>query len=100
MTDVAIQLVIILTLLLVNGFLAASELALVSVSKARVRHMAEEGHRTARTVVGLTEDPNRFLAAIQVGITLSGFFASAIGATTLVAVLAEALQAVPVRFVA
>ena len=80
----ALELAIIVILLLFNAVLAASELAIVSARKPRLRTMADDGIEAARRVLAIQEQPTRFLAAIQVGITLAGFFASAVGAVSLV----------------
>ncbi|MBN2848349.1 MAG: HlyC/CorC family transporter, partial [Coriobacteriia bacterium] len=66
-----------------NGYFAAAEIALVSARRAALTMAAEHGSTSARAAVRLTDDPSRFLAAIQVGITLVGFGASATAAVTL-----------------
>ena len=71
------QLILLLVLILVNAYFAAAEIAIVSVNKNRVRSLAQEGNKKAETLVKLIEDPNKFLSAIQVVITLAGFFSSA-----------------------
>ncbi len=81
--NVALDLVIILILLGVNAFFAAAEIALVSANPVRMRMLAEDGNRSARRVVSAMEDSTRFLATIQIGITLAGFFTSATAATNL-----------------
>jgi putative hemolysin len=83
---------LIAALILVNAFFAMAEIALVSVRKTRVKQLVEEGVPRARTVQKLLEDPTRFLATIQIGITLVGLFASATGAVTLAAPFAEVLR--------
>lgn len=77
------ELALILGLLLINAFLSASEIAIVSVRRSRIKQLADEGHSSAQILVALTEDPSAFLATIQVGITLAGFLASAVGAVSL-----------------
>ena len=71
------QLILLLVLILVNAYFAAAEIAIVSVNKNRVRSLAQDGNKKAETLVKLIEDPNKFLSAIQVVITLAGFFSSA-----------------------
>ncbi len=95
MPELTLEIAIIAVLLAVNAFLAASEIALVSAHKARLRGLAEAGHTEAQRVLTLTEDPSDFLATVQVGITLAGFFASAVGAISLVTLLASWLEQVP-----
>lgn len=74
---------LILVLIAINAFFAASEIAVISARPVRIRQLAEEGHRTAGILLRLMDDPSRFLATIQVGITLAGFLASASAAVGL-----------------
>lgn len=82
------DLLLIALLVLLNAFFAASEIAVIAARDARIRQMAEEGHGAARVAEQLMQDPSRFLATIQVGITLAGFLASASAALTLARPLA------------
>lgn len=93
------EMLLIAVLLVVNGYFAAAEIALVSARRAALKAEADEGSVSARRVLRLTEDPSRFLAAIQVGITLVGFGASATAAVTLATPVAEALQGLGVPWV-
>lgn len=77
------SLVLITALVLINAVFAGSEVALISLREGQLRQLERRGNRTARTLVGLARDPNRFLATIQLGITLSGYLASAAAAVTL-----------------
>ncbi len=77
----------ILSLVLLNGYFAAAEIALISSRRAILRKLAEEGSVGARVAIRLTEDPSRLLATIQIGITLVGFLASATAAVSLSAPL-------------
>lgn len=90
--NITVELSIIALLILVNAFFAAAEIALVSISDVRMRMLADQGSRRARMVLAATEDSTRFLATIQVGITLAGFFTSATAATNLSNPFAEALR--------
>lgn len=81
--NVALDLGIILILIGVNAFFAAAEIALVSANPVRMKLLADEGNRPARRVLAAMEDSTRFLATIQIGITLAGFFTSATAATNL-----------------
>ena len=67
-------------LILLNAFFAATEIAVISLNDKKIRRMAEDGEKTAKIIVGIISDPGRFLATIQVGITLTGFMASAFAA--------------------
>jgi putative hemolysin len=71
---------VVVILIFVGGFFAASEIALITVKRHRLTQLADEGNRSARTAQRLTEDPGRFLATIQIAITFLGFLAGATGA--------------------
>jgi putative hemolysin len=75
-----------------NAFFAASEMAIVSLNKSRISLLSENGDKKAKRLLKLMEEPSRFLATIQVGITLGGFFASASAATSLSKPLATILN--------
>ncbi len=77
------ELILLAVLITANAFFAASEIAVVSVRKTRLHQLAEAGNGSAQIAERLAEDSSRFLATIQVGITLAGFFASATAAVTL-----------------
>lgn len=79
----AIELIVILALIVLNGLLALSELALVSARRSKLRAMTEARVRGAAAALELAERPGRFLSAIQIGITLIGVLAGAISGTTL-----------------
>lgn len=83
---------LILGLVLLNAFFAAGEIAVVSARPVRIRQLAEQGNRSAWALLQLMKDQSRFLATIQVGITLAGFLASASAAVGLSARLGAALQ--------
>ena len=72
MSDLWVNVVAVLFFILVGAFFAAAELALVSLRDSQVTKLAEDGRR-GRRLAALAQDPNRFLAAGQVGITLAGF---------------------------
>jgi magnesium and cobalt exporter, CNNM family len=90
-----VDLLVVLVLILVGGVFAAAEIALLTVRRTRLDQLAEEGRRGARTAQRLVDDPQRFLATIQVAITFLGFLASAIGAVAFSAVIADAIGAIP-----
>jgi putative hemolysin len=73
---------VILAFVLIGGYFSASELALVSLRDSQVQRMAVSSRRGAR-VAALREDSNRFLAAVQIGVTLAGFLSAAFGGSTL-----------------
>ncbi len=73
---------LLLTVLLiaVNAFFAMSEIAVITFNDIKLRHLAEEGDKRAKILVNLTEEESKFLSTIQVGVTLAGFFSSAVAA--------------------
>jgi putative hemolysin len=77
--------------ILVGAVFAGAEIALVSLRESQVKALAEKGRRGEK-VAKLTSDPNRFLAAVQVGVTLAGFLSAAFGAATLAGSLAPVLE--------
>jgi putative hemolysin len=82
---------LILAFLLVGSFFAAAEIALVSLREGQVKAMSTRGRRGAK-VAALTTDPNRFLAAGQIGVTLAGFLSAAFGASAFADDLSPVLQ--------
>lgn len=89
MTIVAIEVILILLLLVANGIFAMSEIAVVTVRRARLERLAATGNRQARAALEHVRDPTQFLSTVQVGITLVGILAGAFGG----AGLAERLDA-------
>jgi putative hemolysin len=77
------EIFIIFILTLLNGFFALSEIALVSVKKSRIEHLAAQGSSRAKIVLQLLENPENFLSSVQVGITLIGIISGAYGGATL-----------------
>ncbi len=73
------DILLIASLIIVNGFFSASEISLISLRKSRVRHLVKSGDPAARRVQRLLEEPERFLGTVQIGITLVGTLAAAIG---------------------
>ncbi|SDO37113.1 putative hemolysin [Klenkia soli] len=82
MSDVWLNIVMVVVFVLIGGAFAGAEIALVSLRESQVRALGERGGR-GRALTKLLGDPNRFLAAVQVGVTLAGFFSAAFGASTL-----------------
>ena len=76
------ELLLILILVLINAFFAASEMAMVSINKNKINKLADEGDKKAQLLIKLMSEPSRFLSTVQVGITLAGFLASASAATS------------------
>lgn len=80
---VTLELLIVLGLVLLNGFLAMSELAVVSARPARLKAMRDRGVPGARAALALAEDPGRLLSTVQVGISLVGILAGAFSGAAL-----------------
>jgi len=88
---------LIAILILINGYLSGTEIAVVTARKSHIKHLAESGKKNAKIFLRLKEEPDRFLATIQIGITLVGVLASAVGGATAVKVIKPALQTVPIK---
>jgi len=88
-----IELVGVGVLILLNAFFVAAEYALVTVRRTRVQELAEEGQRRARAVQQITADPPRFIAAMQLGVTLTSLGIGALGEPVLSNVLDDWLAA-------
>lgn len=89
------EVLVVFLLLLANGVFAMSEIALVSSRKTRLQQRAEAGDHAARRALQLAEHPERFLATVQVGITLVGTLAGAFGGAAIAEPLAEYLSRYP-----
>jgi magnesium and cobalt exporter, CNNM family len=76
---VPLELLAVVLLILLNAFFVAGEYALVTVRRTRMKELADEGSRTARSVVKITSDPPRFIAAMQLGVTLTSLAIGALG---------------------
>jgi putative hemolysin len=81
-SDVWLSIVMVVVFVLIGGAFSGAEIALVSLRESQVRALADRGRR-GQALQRLLSDPNRFLAAVQVGVTLAGFFSAAFGASTL-----------------
>ena len=88
------ELLVIALLTILEGFFVAAEIALVSVRRSKVDQLVDEGSPSARRVRRLLDDPGRFLAVSQLGLTTLGFFASAYAAVSLVTGLTDVLKPV------
>ncbi len=95
MENVASEILIILVLILANGFFAASEIAIVSARRGRLEAKAHQGNEGAKIALHLSEKPDRFLATVQVGITLIGTFSAAFGGARIADSLAVPISTIP-----
>jgi putative hemolysin len=87
------ELLIVLALILANGFFSGAEMAIVASRRGRLRQMAEQGDTRAATALELASNPDRFLPTVQIGITLVGTLAAAYGGDRLVGDVAEWIKA-------
>jgi putative hemolysin len=88
------EIAVLALLTLLEAFFVASEIALVTIRRSRVDQLIEEGHGSARRVRRLLDDPGRFLAVSQLGLTVIGFFASAYAAVSITDQLRGLLEGV------
>jgi putative hemolysin len=95
-SDVWLNIVMVVVFVVIGGVFSGSELALVSLRESQVRALSNQGRR-GQVLAKLVEDPNRFLAAVQVGVTLANLFSAAFGASTLAGPLSDWLIRVGLR---
>ncbi len=76
-TQIILQLVLLLVLIIINAFFAMSEIAIISLNDNKLRMMADDGNSKAKKVLKLIESPSAFLSTLQIGVTLAGFLTSA-----------------------
>lgn len=95
MIGTALEIIIILILIIINGYLSMAELAVVSVRKAKLQKYIDEGNKNAMIVAELGEDPNEFLSTVQIGISLTAVLTGAFGGATLSEPLAAAISFIP-----
>jgi len=94
-----LQIVLIAIFIIINGFFAASEIAVVTSRRTRIKQLVEEERKNAKILNSLREEPDRFLATIQIGVTLTGALASAIGGAAAVKVLKPVISEIPIAIV-
>lgn len=94
-TTIVIEALVIFALIILNGALALSEMAIVSARKTRLQQLADEGHYGAKIALDLANTPSTFLASIQIGITLVGVLAGAFGGATVAKELSNHLKDAP-----
>jgi len=97
MQEVFFEVILIFILILLNGYLAGTEIAIVTAPKSRIQQMAESGKKNAKIFLSLKEKSDRFLATVQIGVTTVGVLASAIGGAASVRVLEPFLKEVPIK---
>jgi putative hemolysin len=90
-TQTFVNLALVVLFVLVGGVFAATEIALVSLRDSQITRLSQQGSRGAR-VAEVARNPNRFLAAVQIGVTVAGFFSAAYGGSTLAPDVAPYLE--------
>ena len=86
------QIIILIILILLNAYFAASEMAYISLNDAKIEKEAKEGNKKAKKIKKMLKNPSKFLATIQIGITLAGFLSSAFAADTFASELSPILN--------
>ena len=90
-----LEAILILALILANGFFAASEIAMIAMRKSRIDALVEKGVASAAALARLKDDPDRFLATVQIGVTVVSSFASAIGGAAAIGFIKPLIEALP-----
>ena len=87
-----IQLIVLVLLVALNAYFAASEIAFISLNDAKIEKEAKEGNKKAKLINKMVKEPSKFLATIQIGITLAGFLSSAFASEAFASSLAPILN--------
>jgi putative hemolysin len=95
-----LEIIFILIFLILNGFFAASEIAIVTSRRSFVKNLADKGNRRANSLLNLQSQPDRLLATVQIGVTVMGALASAVGGAASVTTLEPILANAPIPFIA
>ncbi len=83
MNNIFLSILIIFILIIINGIFAMSEISLISARKVRLQQMAKDGLRSAQVALDISENPNKFLSTVQIGITLIGILSGALGGASI-----------------
>jgi len=94
------ELLFIFIFLVLNGFFAASEIAVVTSRKSFIKKLADSGNQSAIKLLRLQSEPDRFLATVQIGVTVAGALASAIGGAASVTTIEPIIAGIPVPLIA
>jgi putative hemolysin len=94
------DIVLIIIFIFLNGLFAATEIAVVTVRKSRIKQLLEEGNKTAAILNKFKEEPDRFLATTQIAVTLIGVLAAAIGGAAAIEIIKPAIRELPFRLIA
>jgi len=93
-----LELLLVFLLILANGFFSGSELAIISARRSRIAQLVSIGDQKAKIVESLQDDPHRFLATVQIGVTLVGTMASAVGGAAAIQYLKPLFLTAPFEF--
>jgi putative hemolysin len=99
MQDLLYAIILVAILILLNGYLAGTEIAVVTARKSYIKQLAESGKKNAQVFLKLKEEPDRFLATIQIGVTGVGVLASVIGGAVSAKVIEPFLRDVPIGMI-
>ncbi|PKO04898.1 MAG: hypothetical protein CVU41_14955 [Chloroflexi bacterium HGW-Chloroflexi-3] len=83
MNNIFLSILIIFLLIIINGIFAMSEISLISARKVRLQQMSKDGVRSAQVALDISENPNKFLSTVQIGITLIGILSGALGGASI-----------------
>ena len=86
------QIIVLVILILLNAYFAATEIAFISLNDAKIERDAKEGNKKAKQILKMLKSPSKFLATIQIGITLAGFLSSAFASDAFADKLAPVLN--------
>ena len=92
--EITTDIIIVALLIMANGILALSEMAIISARKSRLQQKADDGDSGAKAALQLANEPTRFLSTVQVGITLIGILSGAFGGATIAEAIAAALSSI------
>lgn len=98
MNELITEALIILGLVLINGFFASAEIAIIAMRRSKTKELIKRGDSRAKNILFFQQNPEKFLATIQVGITLAGTFAAAFGGMSIVETLTPILQQTNIEF--
>ena len=87
-----LQLIFLFILILLNAYFAATEIAFISLNDAKIEKQAKDGNKKAKQIQKMLKNPSKFLATIQIGITLAGFLSSAFASDAFAGMLAPVLN--------
>lgn len=95
----SLELILILVLIVINGFFSGSEIAIITLRKTKVAEFEKSGNKNAHILHRLKSEPVQFLAAVQIGVTFVASLAAALGGAVAVQTIKPALEQIPVDFV-